>query len=77
MKYLLNTIETYRVESEEEAEVLIEEAKAAGTLNKYSCTYKEKKSKGEVVDDWYRVTLTKVFTDEKDPERSVDVKYEG
>ena len=29
------------------------------------------------VDDWYKVTLVKSFNDEKDPERIVEVTYEG
>lgn len=75
MKYLINTTETYRVDNESEAQTLIEEAKAAGTLNKYSCVYKERKQKGEVIDSWYRVTLTKVFTDEKEPQEIYGVDY--
>jgi hypothetical protein len=77
MKYLINTVETYRVDTEEEANRLIDDAKSAGNLSKYSCVYKERKAKGEVIDDWYRVTLTKVFTDEKEPEYCVSVHYEG
>ena len=75
MKYLLNAVETYRVDNEEEANALIEKAKNSGVLNKYTCGYKERKQKGEVVDSWYRVTLTKVFTDEKIPERVLEPKY--
>ena len=78
MRYLVSTQETYRVDSEAEVEKLIAEAKAATEyeLAKYTREYKEKKSKGEVVDAWYKVTLTKKFTDEKEPERSVEVSYE-
>lgn len=76
MKYLITATETYRVDTEPEADALIEEAKAEG-LNKYSCTYKEAKQKGEVVDSWYRVVLTKNFTEEKNPDRTVTVSYEG
>lgn len=77
MKYLIEVIENYRVDTEHEADVLIEDAKASGDLNKYSCIYKEKKSKGETIDSWYRVSLTKHFTDEKEPERNVLITYEG
>jgi len=78
MKYLINVQETYRVNSETAVEDLIAEAKAAPNfeLAKYTREYKEKKSKGEVVDAWYKVVLTKKFTDEKEPEVSVEVKYE-
>lgn len=76
MRYLLNTTETYRVATEEDANNLIAEAKESGTLIKYSCVYKERKQKGEVIDNWYRVTLTKQFTDEKEPEEVFVATYE-
>ena len=78
MRYLISTTETYRVASEEDVEALITEAKGANSyeLAKYTREYKEKKSKGEVVDAWYKVTLTKKFTDEKEPDRSIEVSYE-
>jgi hypothetical protein len=76
-KYLITTTETYRVDSEEAVEAILEEAKNDSnyTLVKYSSTYKEKKEKGEVVDYWYRLTLTKAFTEEKDPDRDVQITY--
>jgi len=77
MKYLVRSVETYRVESEAEAKRVIEEAKAdkAYTLSKYSSEYKCSKSKGEVVDEWYRVILTKDFNIEKEPDTYVEVTY--
>ena len=77
MKYLISTVETYRLDTEAEADVLIEEAKSEGSLNKYSCVERFRKSKGEIIDSWYKVTLTKTFTDEKEPDRNVSVSYEG
>lgn len=76
-KYLITTTETYRVDSEEAVEAILEEAKSDSnyTLVKYSSQYKEKKEKGEVVDYWYRLTLTKAFTEEKDPDRDVQITY--
>lgn len=76
MKYLTDVMEVYRVDSEAEADQLLETAKASGVLNKYSCVYKEKKQKGEVIDSWYKVTLNKKFTDEKDPDRQMTISYE-
>ena len=76
MKYLINVVETYRVDTEAEADQLIEDAKSVGNLSKYSCVYKEKKQKGEVVEDWYRVTLTKTFNDEKEPDSVIHISYE-
>ena len=75
MKYLIDTTEIYRVDSEAEADQLLETAKASGVLNKYSCIYKERKQKGEIIDSWYRVTLNKKFTDEKDPTTQITISY--
>lgn len=77
MKYLITTTETYRVDSEEEVEAILEEAKNDSnySLVKYSSMYKEKKAQGEVVDSWFKLTLTKTFTDEKEPDRDVQITY--
>ena len=77
MAYLISTVETYRVESENQAAQLIAEAKAAPQyiLTKYTTEKKEKKLKGEVVEEYYKVTLTKAFNDIKEPEDEVTVKY--
>ena len=77
-KYLIQTTEVYRVDSESAAAALIEEAKTDRNfvLAKYSNEHKEKKAKGEVIDSWYRVTLVKSFTDERDPVFNHTVKYE-
>jgi hypothetical protein len=45
-------------------------------LTKYSSEKKEVKAKGEVVDEYYKISLTKAFTDIKEPEVQVDVIYE-
>ena len=76
-KYLITTTETYRVDSEEQVEAILEEAKNDSnyTLVKYSSTYTERKAQGDVVDYWYRLTLTKAFTDEKEPDRDVQITY--
>lgn len=76
-RYLIKTVEQYRVDSESEAKSLIEEAKADKnyTLSKYSSEYKERKVKGEVEDAWYRVTLNKTFSDEKEPDCTASVEY--
>lgn len=78
MRYLIQTVETYRADTETEAKGVIEEAKSAGeyTLTKYSSEKKEVKAKGEVIDEYYKVTLTKFFTDIKSPETIASVIYE-
>jgi len=77
MKYLLTTTEVYRVSSEEEATTLIAEAKKESgyILSKYSSQYKEKKSKGEVIDYYWKVTLVKEFNSEKEPMANVEITY--
>lgn len=77
MKYLIQTVETYRVDKEDEAKKMIEEAKADNhfILKKYSSEYKERKQKGQIIDTYYKVTLTKAFTDEKEPEFRTEISY--
>ena len=77
-KYLVSATEVYRVDNEESAAALIDEAKAETKyiLAKYSSVKKEKKAKGEIVDEWYQVTIVKKFNDEKDPISNIDVNYE-
>ena len=77
MKYLIKTVETYRVANEAEAKQLIESAKSdhSYTLSKYSSEYKCSKAKGEIVDEWYRVILTKDFCNEKEPDTTASVVY--
>ena len=78
MRYLIQTTEVYRADTEPEVQGLIQEAKEAReyVLAKYSSEKKEVKAKGEVVDEYHKVQLTKVFTDIKDPDVQADVIYE-
>jgi hypothetical protein len=78
MKYLIQTTEIYRVDTDAEAASLIAEAKTAAEyiLAKYSSEKKEVKSKGEVIEEYFKVSLTKIFTDIKDPIGGISVIYE-
>lgn len=78
MRYLIQTTEVYRADTETEAQGVITEAKQAGeyTLSKYASEKKEVKAKGEVIDEYYKVTLTKVFTNIKEPDVTANVIYE-
>lgn len=84
MAYLISVTETYRVETKDEADALIESAKTDEAnykygLKKYNCEQKSRKVKidGESeVEEWYRVSLTKTFTDEKEPETVYVPNYE-
>ena len=77
-KYLVSTTETYRVDTENEATKAIEEAKQDSSyiLGKYTSEHKERKSKGEVIDEYWKLTLTKLFNDIKEADTPVTVKYE-
>lgn len=77
-KYLVSTTETYRVDTESEATKVIEEAKQDDSyvLGKYTSEHKERKSKGEVIDEYWKLTLTKLFNDIKEPDSIVNVNYE-
>lgn len=77
MKYLTKVVETYRVANEAEAAKVIEEAKKDPrfVLVKYEAIHKEKKSKGEIIDEWVRVTLHKTFNDEATPDSYIEINY--
>lgn len=76
-KYLTKTTETYRLANENEVEQFIKELKSDPrfTIAKYSSTKKELKSKGEVIDEWIRFEVVKLFNDEREPDREVKIEY--
>lgn len=62
----LKTTEEYRVETEEEVKTISEkfreEARAEGyVINSISYTHKEKKAKGEIIDEGYLLKVVKVY----------------
>ena len=68
MKILLKTVDTFRVEDEEEAVRVIEEYKNNQAAEGYSLTksgyvLKNKKSKGEIIDSWAIVTIERSFVE--------------
>lgn len=77
MKYLIKTTEQYRCDTEQEALELISSAKQATEyeVTKYNNEIKNTKLKGEIVDEWHRVTITKVFTEEKEPYGNLMPEY--
>ena len=78
-KYLIQTIETYRADTESEAEQLITEAKESTDyeLKKHNAEKKEVKQKGEIVDEYWKVGLTKIFTSEKEPTGTTSIIYDN
>jgi hypothetical protein len=77
MKYLTKTAETYRVDSEAEVLDMIKAAKESSqwTLEGHSSKKKQIKQKGEVVEEYFMLTLTKSFNDEKEPMDDITVTY--
>ena len=69
MAYLIKTTETYRCDNEKEANELIQKMKKSNlyTVSKNTSEIRTLKAKGEIVDEWRRVTITKEFTSEKEP----------
>ena len=78
MKYLLKAVDTYRVATVNDVEMLHEELLQDPMFDLIAFSYKTKqiKAKGEVIEEYQVVSATKVFTDEKEPERKVSVTYE-
>ncbi len=76
-RYLIKVTEQYRCDTEKEANALIEEAKQNGqyTVTKSSSELKTLKQKGEIVDEWRRVLITKEFCEEKEPTCSLTPEY--
>jgi hypothetical protein len=78
MRHLIKVTETYRIANENEVKTFIEELKSDPNFEiaKYSSQKKEKKKGGEVVDEWIRFEVVKLFDDEKEPLNNVEVNYE-
>lgn len=77
VKYLINDVTTYRVETVKDVEKLHEEllADSSFELTAFSYTTKYIKEKGEIIDEYQIVKAKKVFNNEKEPESMIDVKY--
>lgn len=77
MAYLVKTTEVYRLDSESSAKAFIEEQKKNNSYEivKYSSELRQTKVKGEIADEWYRVTIVKAFNNEKEPASEITVHY--
>jgi hypothetical protein len=63
MKVILKETYEAKVSTEKEAMDLVnEERENTDGILDYKSVYKTKKSKGEIVDDWYIVTITRKYT---------------
>jgi hypothetical protein len=79
MRYLLKAVDTYRVATVSDVEKLHDELLEDSTFDLVAFSYKTKyiKQKGEIIEEYQVVSATKMFTDEKEPDRYVSVSYEG
>lgn len=73
IKYLLKTTEVYRLETMGDVEDfhkwLQEDADKQGyQLVGFSWKEKKQSVKGEIIDEWYVVSATKMFENEKEPD---------
>lgn len=77
MKYLTKVVETYRLENEKEVEIFLQELKKDSRFEiaKYSSSKKEKKQKGEIIDEWIRFEVTKLFNNEAEPDTEINIEY--
>ena len=78
MKYLLDNVIKYKIDTVSEVEKLHEEMKKLPrcTLTEFSYKTKYVKEKGEVVGEYQLVSVKLTFNDEKEPENSfIDVYF--
>ena len=77
VKYLISAVNTVRVHNVADVEALHEELKHNSNfeLVQFSYTTKDIKVKREVVDQYQLVKYKVIFTDEKEPDRDVQITY--
>lgn len=75
MKYLLNVVETYRVDTVEEALTMRDEMAAANEYELQSFQYTTKFNK-KTEEEYQIVKAKKVINSEKEPNCGVMVRYE-
>lgn len=76
--HLITTSETYRIDSENHAMEIVEEAKKDNrfTLMKSSITYKHyNETKNKPEEEFWVVVLQKKFNELRDPDSTVSVEY--
>lgn len=68
MEILMKKVETYKIDTMENAEKFVDEVKKdpegeGYEVKSYKLVKKEKKSKGEVIDEWIVCEITKVWNE--------------
>ena len=77
IKYLTKSTMEIRVENEEAADALheemqIEAGRIGAILSSWTQTRREKKAKGEVIEEWFICKYTFIFNDPKAPTIELD-----
>ena len=77
MGYLIQAVQTIRVQNVDAVEILHKELKEDPRfeLKKFEYTHKVVKDKKEIVDEYELVKATLVFNDEKEPMSDISIKY--
>ena len=81
IKYLIQTQTTIRVETEDDANQLHKEVEAFAhsndyTLSSWTQTYKCRKAKGEIIEEYFLCKYVLIFNDVKEPETLLkDIQY--
>lgn len=77
MKYLIKTVNTYRVPTVDDALKLRDQLSNMEHGELVSFAYKTKyiKAKGEIIEEYQLVTATIELNNEKEPESFVDISY--
>jgi hypothetical protein len=77
MKYLISTVDTYRVATVADVEALHDALLNDSHFTLAAFSYKTKyiKQKGEVIDEYQLVTAKKLFNEEKDPNTAIGISY--
>lgn len=76
-KYLISTCENYRTDTQDEADEMIELARQNPLydISKFSVKKKEIKEKKEVIGEYFMVSMTKIFENEKEPVAQTEIIY--
>lgn len=77
MGYLIDVVMRKRFSSEVEAKTFIENLSKNSMyeITKHSIDKKERKQKGEIIDQWYLATMKLKFNDEKEPDYDVNINF--
>lgn len=77
MRYLTKVVETYRIPTVEQAQSFHEELKndSRFTVSSFSTKTKAIKEKGEIVEEYQLVTVSKLFNIEREPDGVVEIEY--